>query len=147
MSPLRKTFWHDEDEASESGPVTLRSARFEVAARLSLPVEVVTPADREERSGVRPTAEILHEALGVLDDAADFALSDDLEMLSADTDPVFDDEVIFVDEDEEAYDDEPDTVRMPPLAHDEAFVHDTDPPPPTLRSSQMRCAKPVSGAE
>ena len=145
MSPLRKTFWHDEDEASESGPVTLRSARFEVAARVSLPVEVVTPADSEERSGVRPTAEILREALGVLDDAVDFGLSDDLEMLSADTDPVFDDEVIFVDEDED--DDEPDTVRMPPLAHDEAFVHDTEPPPPTLRSSQMRCAKPVSGAQ
>lgn len=119
MAPLRKKisrYLRRDDELLDSGPVTLRSARFEAATPVA-PSVVVESGVRsaDEISGVMPVARrLMPDEPGVSSEA-----------WSVDSEGfLFDDDVSFVD------DVEPDTVRMPPLH----AAHSDEPPPPTLRS-------------
>ncbi|RYE82474.1 MAG: hypothetical protein EOO75_20645 [Myxococcales bacterium] len=138
MAPLRKKitrYLRRHDELLDSGPVTLRSARFEVAAPVasvaSAAVSAVAPSI-EVASGVDSGVRSADEISGVMP-VARRLMAEEASVSSGSwsVDPesfLFDEDVCFADCDEDA---EPSTVRMPSIYP----THDSEPPPPTLRSA------------
>jgi len=126
MVPFRKLSLLDDEAPPSSGPPTLRSARFEAAARA--PSEA--PPSEEGYMPILERSDVIQAVrprpAPAANEANEVELSEeDLELLF-DEDPLFDPG-------------EPDTERTIRIEDFglEADDHDTEPPPPTLRCPGM----------